>query len=207
MFFVLTGSSCAGKSTVARLLRVERLEIHDSDEDGVPSDADAAWRQQDLERWVERALVLSRQRSDLLLTGQSPLGEVLATPSAPLLDGIAVALLDVADDERRRRLDERDGDRWTPQQRRDLLGWGRWHRSHAADPSSVPEVLIDAGWSEMVWDRWRGWSAGDPRWCTTTIDTTDREPESCAREVECWIARVRGDPRHPLRRGWSATRG
>lgn len=43
-----------------------------------------------------------------VLAGQSPLGEVLACPSAPALDGLAVCLMDVEDGERLRRLDARD---------------------------------------------------------------------------------------------------
>lgn len=52
MLFLVSGSSCAGKSTAAGAIRglVERVEVHDSDEEGVPSDADTAWRQRNLRR-------------------------------------------------------------------------------------------------------------------------------------------------------------
>ncbi|MFF3712946.1 hypothetical protein [Streptomyces phaeochromogenes] len=63
------------------------------------------------EMWVRRALEYQDRGVDLLLTGQSPLAEVLASPSAPLLDGIAVCLVDVSDEARRRRLTQRDSDR------------------------------------------------------------------------------------------------
>lgn len=64
------------------------------------------------EVWVRRTLEYQHRGIDVLLTGQSPLGEVLAVPSASLLDGIAVCLVDVADEVRRVRLDERDPGRW-----------------------------------------------------------------------------------------------
>lgn len=70
-----------------------------------------------IEHWVRRALEYQDDGIDLLLPGQSPLGEVLAAPSAPMLDGIAVCLVDVADGARR------------PD-----MAWNRWNRWTAADP-------------------------------------------------------------------------
>ena len=69
------------------------LIFHDSDEVGVPGGADVAWRQRTLEGWVQRALRYQRDGHDMLLTGQSPLAELIAAPSTPLLDGFAVAYL------------------------------------------------------------------------------------------------------------------
>jgi hypothetical protein len=43
----------------------------------------------------------------MLLTGQAPLGEILACRSSPQLRGIAVCLLDVPDEERLRPLNHR----------------------------------------------------------------------------------------------------
>ncbi len=97
VLFVLTGSSCSGKTTLANALRADRIAVHDSDERGVPSGADLAWRQSELEQWVGVALDYEADGMDLLLTGQSPLGEVLAVPSAPRLSRVAVCLIDVED--------------------------------------------------------------------------------------------------------------
>ena len=72
----------------------DRLRVNDSDEHGVPSNADTAWRQSTLQRWVRLAIDLDGQRIDLLVTGQSPLGDLLAVPEATQVD-IAVCLLDV----------------------------------------------------------------------------------------------------------------
>ena len=200
MLFVLTGSSGSGKTTVARAVRADNLEVHDSDEDGVPSNADTIWRQSSLESWVQRAAALTG--GDLLLTGQSPIGEVLAAPSAPILDGIAVALLEVEDRDRLIRLENRDPGKWSRQAKHDFVGWARWHRRHASDPAHAPEVLTTHSWTPMRWDRWTGWTAGDPRWQTEVIDTTDRTIDDCAADVQAWIARVRADSTWPLRPGW-----
>jgi hypothetical protein len=105
----LTGSSCSGKTTLALAVagKLEHAAVHDFDEVGVPERADHRWRQRMTEFWVRRALQYQDRGIDLLLTGQSPLGEVLAAPSAPRLDAIAICLVDVADEVRRERLDAR----------------------------------------------------------------------------------------------------
>lgn len=116
MLLKLTGSSCSGKTTLAYTAadRLARIAVHDFDELGVPEGADRHWRHRMTEMWVRRAVEYQDRGIDLLLSGQSPLGEVLAAPSAPLLDGIAVCLVDVADPARRARLAERDAGRWDP---------------------------------------------------------------------------------------------
>src|SRR3954468_1647624 len=93
MLFVLGGSSGAGKSAIRRFLLGEgaslvaglRLRSHDFDEDGVPPDADSGWRQRTGAAWVQRALEYERSGKDLVLSVNWPLGEILASPSAPLL--------------------------------------------------------------------------------------------------------------------------
>jgi hypothetical protein len=124
---------------------------------------------------------------DLLLTGQSPLGEILASPSAPGLDGIAVCLVDVADEERRRRLDRRDEGRWSPAALDAFAGWSAWHRGHAEDPQYRPEVVVDGSWDGMVWDRWSAWTKEDPRWDTYVLDTTGRSFAESRDDLEHWV--------------------
>jgi hypothetical protein len=144
-----------------------------------------------LEQWLRRALEYRSAGLDLLLTSQSPLGEVLACPSAPSLDGIAACLLDVADAERLRRLETRDPGRWNQDARDRCVGWARWHRAHAADPRHVPEVLTTGGWSEMAWHRWSSWARDDPRWTVTVVDTTGRTVTETATEIADWVATAR----------------
>jgi hypothetical protein len=74
--------------------------VHDFDEVGVPEIPSSTWRVRMTEQWVRKAIELQGEDRHLLLTGQTPLGELLAVPSAPQLDGIAVCLVDVADAER-----------------------------------------------------------------------------------------------------------
>src|SRR5690606_16668863 len=101
--------------------------------------------------WVRRALEYQRDGIDLLSAGQSPLGEVLTAPSAPLLDGIGVCLVDVADEARCERLARRDGARWAP---------ARPRPSSAGPPgiADMPETRItDRTSSSMAAGRaWNG---------------------------------------------------
>ncbi|MEH0576864.1 hypothetical protein QBA54_20750 [Streptomyces sp. B21-108] len=209
MLLKLTGASCSGKTTLAyaAAARIGKIAVHDFDELGVPEGSDQHWRHRMTELWVRRALEYQDRGIDLLLSGQSPLGEVLAVPSAPQLDGIAVCLVDVADPVRRARLAERDAGRWDPQAIDAFLGWATWHREHALDPSHRPDVIIDDGWPEMVWHRWTGWNAAGPRWRTHLLDTTDRPVTESVDHVEHWINEqlyALQASRLPLRRGWAS---
>lgn len=202
MLLTIAGSSCSGKTTAAQgCTREPGLVVHDFDEIGVPSDADLRWRQRSLEQWLRRVLRHQREGRDVLLLGQSPLGEILAAPSAVELDGIAAALLDVADDERLRRLARRDPGRWPEERQRAFLGWAEWHRRHAADPRHLPEVLTAGSWPAMRWDRWSDWPTGDPRWQVTVLDTTGQPVARSAADVRDWVvtARARGSGRDALR--------
>ncbi|HEY3558148.1 MAG TPA: hypothetical protein VGL05_11825 [Kribbella sp.] len=181
------------------------MAVHDHDEIGVPDDADTQWRNRTTEQWICRALEYQDRGLDLLLTGQSPLGEILASPSALQLDGIAVCLVHVADGERRRRLDRRDRGRWSPETLDAFVGWGAWHLGHAEDPRYRPEAIVDGSWPAMAWDRWSAWTKHDPRWDTYLLDTTGRSVEQSVDELEQWMARQRGAFRSgqlALSKGW-----
>jgi hypothetical protein len=193
MLFVLTGSSCSGKTTIAFPVgeRLTRIAVHDFDEVGVPGDADHRWRHRTTETWIQRALGYQDHGVDLLLTAQSPLGEILASPSAPLLDGIALCLVDVSDDMRRARLTSRDPGRWNTQRTGDFLGWAAWHRGHATDPRHRPHVITADSWPPMAWERWTSWTSNDPRWHTDRLDTTDQTVTESIACVEQWISEQR----------------
>jgi hypothetical protein len=210
MLLNLTGSSCSGKSTLALAISehvTPDVVVADFDQSSVPDDPEPDWRLVGTERWIRQALEPQERGRHLLLIGQTPLGELLASPTAPMLDGIANCLIDVADGERLRRLDARDPGRWSPQEREDFVRWGRWHRGHAADPNWAPEVIVrSCSVLQMEWGRWTGWKAGDPRWTTTIIDTTDISLPEAAAELTRWVRRqidelARGTL--PLRRGWT----
>lgn len=142
----------------------------------------------------------------MLLAGQSPLGEVLATPSATELDGIAICLVDVTDEIRVERLRKRDGARSTPETERDYLRWAAWHRHHAQDPQFEPSV-IRGTCADAVWNRWTGWSKGDPRWDLAVIDTSGVSVADAAPCLMAWVDQQLGlwrDSALSLGQGWLA---
>jgi hypothetical protein len=211
MLFLLFGSSGAGKTIALHEVRTRApadLAIHDFDEIGVPPHADRAWRQRTNETWVQRALDYEAAGTDLLLAGQTPFGELLATPSAPLLDCISGCLLDCDDETRAERLSARDERFWygSSGSLRDYVNWARWLRGHAADPQWHVEVIRQDDESLMSWDRWESWAAGDPRWRVLVIDTSQLRAEHVADLLVHWIEEERSLHRngsHPLA-GWAA---
>lgn len=213
MLFLLFGSSAAGKSFTLSALRdrVPDLAVHDFDEIGVPPGADTARRHRANEEWVLRALAYEKDGTDFLLAGQTPFGELLATPSAPLVQAISACLLDVDDDTRIGRLRTRGSD-WfagAEGELQDYLSWAAWMRGHASDPTWQPDVIRHkATESEMQWGRWSDWRKGDPRWRVRILDASDLPKERVADELAEWIAEERALVRsanHPYRTGPGAT--
>ena len=192
MLFLLFGASGAGKTFLLNALpgRVPDLAIHDFDEIGVPSGADTVWRHRANERWVRRALDYQTAGTDLLLAGQTPFGELLAAPSASLLEAISACLIDCDDDTRVARLRAR-GPEWLAQTAGDLedyLNWAEWLRRHARDPTWQTDVIRnEATESEMQWIRWSDWTADDPRWRVRVLDTSKLPIEHVASELAEWI--------------------
>jgi ribosomal-protein-alanine N-acetyltransferase len=109
MLFLVFGSSASGKTTAMNdvLPLVRDVEGHDFDEIGPPPGADTAWRHRAYGGWIERALECEKRSVDLLLCGQTPLGELLASPAAPELEAISACLIDCDDVTRAGRLDGR----------------------------------------------------------------------------------------------------
>jgi hypothetical protein len=207
MFFLLFGSSGSGKTLVLEALRgrVGGLAVHDFDEVEVPAGADLAWRHRANEDWVRRALEYQAEAADLLLAGQTPLGELLAAPSASHLEVISACLLDCDDATRVARLQARGPD-WLSRAGGtlpDLVNWAGWMRGHAADPRSRVEVIrCEAAWQEMRWSRWARWRKGDPRWRVHVVDTSASPLAEVVDELVEWINRERAvfqSGRHPLR--------
>ncbi|WP_143234894.1 hypothetical protein [Paractinoplanes atraurantiacus] len=194
MLFTVAGSSCSGKTTAARALAgIDGLLVHDFDEIGVPRGADKVWRQRATEEWVRRVLQWQQEGLDVILTGQSPLGEVLACPSATEVDGIAACLVDVDDAVRWQRLEDRDPGKWSEDAKRAFIRWARWMRGHAADPRHMPEAITRGGHGTMRWERWRGWARGDRRWVVRVVDTTGRTAGQTAADLTRWVAEARAD--------------
>jgi hypothetical protein len=185
VIFLLFGSSGSGKTAALEAVRgrLPGLPCHDFDEIGVPSDADRRWRQEANEAWLKRALAYRAEGLDILLAGQTPFGELLATPSAAEAGPATALLLDCSDDVRRARLELRGVGPPLP----DLLSWASWLRGHAADPRWRPDVICDDAWEQMRWERWSGWESGDPRWRVRILDTSELTLSDVAERVVAWI--------------------
>lgn len=195
MFFLLSGSAASGKTTIARGLPtlLTRVDCHDADEMVATTGTE---RCEQLEQWVGQALAAQQAGQDFLLTSHSPLGELLACPSAPQLAGIAACVLDCADTARVARMRARGIDpRWPPSQ--DLLNWAAWHRMHAWDPQWESRVIAANGPATHRYDRWRDWQQGDPRWQVDLLDTTRLTTDETLRGLVAWVERKRLEP-NPL---------
>jgi hypothetical protein len=207
VLLLIFGSSAAGKTCALEEVRRRRtpdLAIHDFDEVGVPSRADRTWRQHANEVWIGRALHYQSQGLDLLLAAQTPFGELLASPSALLLEAISACLIDCDDTTRAARLRAR-GSKWFERSGGDLqayLGWADWMRRHAEDPMWRPDVIRDGAAEELHWERWSDWQRGDPRWRVWVIDSATLPVERVPDQLSAWIAEERAlvlSGAHPLR--------
>jgi hypothetical protein len=186
MFFLVTGASGVGKSTVRHLIEddlapevipAELVEI------AGPPQWTLAWRHQAIEAVVQRALEEQGAGRHFLLCGDPvPPGELYAAPSAPQLDDIRICLLDASEDAQRRRLTERGDD---PSLVPHHVAFAQWMREHVADPRSRPNVVISGGWEQMRWERWL--EDPDLRWEAEVIDTSELSPEEVAALVLSWI--------------------
>jgi hypothetical protein len=186
MFFLVSGAAASGKTTASRGLkgRIENLEVHDADEKAAQ---DEFSRCSQLEEWVQLALQNQPAGRDFLLTTHSPLGELLACPSAPLLDAICACLIDCSDPVRITRMRRRGIDpRWPPSQ--DVVSWAAWHRLHAWDPRWEQPVIIGNGPTQHAYTRWTHWDQTDPRWQVTIIDTTHADTDHLLELVTAWIS-------------------
>jgi hypothetical protein len=174
MFYVISGASGAGKSTVLPLLQRLRPDVQWHAFDERWAGGSKRERQQLTEGWIQTALGTGGHFG---LLGQCPLGEMLAAPSAPSLADTRHLLLDVDDVERIRRLRERgDG-----QATQDLLNWAAWLRAHQTFADWQPDVLTVGGWEEMRWDRWL--EQDSALWPGDTLNATGLTPQETALQI------------------------
>jgi hypothetical protein len=195
MLYLISGASASGKKTIARAV-AERLPNLSGHHDGEKASLTGNNRLANLERWVEDALALERDGIDLLLGTQSPLGEILASPRAIELAGIAPCLLDCHDFTRRRRLVARGLDpRWPMGM--DTFCWAVFHRLHARDPQWEQRVLHGYEHDGSMWSRWGDWQHGDPRWKVFIHDHTHEQLKTTIETVASCIESTRAG-RAPL---------
>ncbi len=188
MFFLVTGASGVGKSTVRRLIEPEFADVLETAELatlGETPEWNLAWRHRMVERMVCRALEVQGEGKHFLLCGDPvPPGEVLAAPSADQLEPLAVCLLDASEDSQRARLIERGDDQSLIPHH---VAFAEWMRHHVADHRYRPDVILQSSWSEMRWDRWTGDHQMTLPWRCHVIDTTERSPEEVSQLVAHWI--------------------
>ena len=198
MLLCVTGAIGAGKSSVLAAVALglvsQPVTCAEFDSIGVPPEiigstgADGTlWRQDAVEHWVRRAVADQRAGRHLVLCGQVPVGELLAAPSAELLDGIAACLLHCSPEVRRDRLIARGED---PDHLEAHLAFGEWFLGHMTDPTHMPEVIRVAEATGMRWDRWQDWSSGDPRWRFEVIDTDFLTRQQTAERVLLWATKT-----------------
>jgi hypothetical protein len=196
VFFLVTGSSGAGKSTARRLITSELAPDTDCVELGhvvtMPPVPTIAWRQQAAEAVVQRALALQAEGRHLLLAGDPvAAGEVVAAPSADTLDAIAVCLLDVDAATQAARLAQRGDD---PRLLADHQAFAAWMRGHARDPRHMQHVLTTGGWEAMRWERLGSLDPGDGGWAVHIVDTSELSTDQVAEQVLTWSRRaLRGE--------------
>lgn len=214
MLFLVSGASGSGKTTLVHALasRLSRLAVHELGEfadrrwNGEPG---WMWRREPVARAVDRALAYEADGVDMVVT-EGVLGELLASPRATELEGIACCLVDCDGPERIRRLKRREREAAIdPHALWDHVVWGLWLRMHARDPqlfNGPIRGIDDGGWA---WDRWSHWQEGDERWVTFVLDTTDEPVDASLDRLTEWVGHqraLRDEGRLPLSRNWAGGR-
>lgn len=188
MFFLVTGASGAGKSTVRKLIEGElrgRVTVCELATLGITPEWSLRWRHETVERVVQLALKEQELRRHCLLCGDpvAP-GELYAAPSAGKLERIAVCLLDVSAERQAERLRLRgDPEDLIPRH----VAFADWMRNHVVDHQYRPEVIMNDGWEEMRWEVWNAEGVTNVPWSSRIIDTSDLEPTEVAQRVAEWI--------------------
>jgi hypothetical protein len=188
MFFLVTGASGVGKTTIRKLIEPKFADILDAAELAMLGSTpkwSIEWRHRMVERMVRHALDVQREGKHFLFCGDPvPPGEVWAAPSAAHLDCLAVCLLDASEKAQTARLHNRGDDS-------DLIphhvAFADWMRHHVVDHRHRPEVITQNGWPEMRWDRWVGIAANQPPWSSHVIDASEQSPTEIAQLVAQWL--------------------
>lgn len=185
MLYFVTGASGSGKT--ACMAYLDELnndpKLYDFDDLATGGDLGTAWRQRTTERWLRTAIRHQEEGRDTVICGGAVLGEILACPSAPEVDGIAVCALDCRDLVRVERLRALRPELAT----QDMLNWAAWLRVHVADPTWEPHVIRTGEVPEMQWSRWESWQRGDPRWHAWTLNVSEMSLPQIGDWLTNWI--------------------
>ncbi len=185
MLFFIVGASGSGKTACITSLKelLPNSNIQDFDDIGTPENADARWRQEATERWLQKYFEESGSYDSYCICGQAVLGEILACPTSLKIPKINICLLDVADIERINRLQNRG----TFVADQNMLNWAAWLRMHHHDPQWEQHVIKNDAWSELnfaLWDKHDRWNQLAR---TFTIDTTSLSISEVAYAASNWI--------------------
>jgi hypothetical protein len=193
MFFLVTGASGVGKSSVRKLIEADvadRVVCCELGMLGITPEWTVRWRQQAVEKVVQLALKQQEAGKHFLFCGDPvPPGELYAAPSAGKLAGIQVCFLDASPERQTERLSSRgESAELIPHH----IAFAEWMRRHAVDHRHRPEVIIDQGWEKMRWEVWNSEEVTEVPWKSHVIDTSEMEPVEVARAVRCWMNAVPG---------------
>lgn len=103
---IITGPCGAGKTTIIRELLpyLDRYEVHDLDELGVPDIPTVKWRKDMTRLWIEKAVCCINDKKSFILTGLIVPKEVEQYLPPPYKDKVKFLLLNLSWEERERRL-------------------------------------------------------------------------------------------------------
>jgi hypothetical protein len=188
MFFLVTGASGVGKTTVRKLIEAEiagQVAVCELATLGITPEWSLRWRHQAVEQVVQLALQKQKSGTHFLLCGDPvPPGELYAAPGAVELAGIQVCLLDISPKKQIERLTQR-GD--APELIPHHVAFAEWMRHHVIDHRYRPEVIINGGWEKMRWHVWNSDEVTRVPWNSQIIDTTHLNPIEVAGQVRAWI--------------------
>lgn len=191
MLYLMSGAAASGKSTISRAV-AERVPNLVSFEEAQRQVATTEDRLTNLDLWIGDVLEMESRGQDVIFGSQSPLGEVLASPRAIELEGIAPCLLDVHDFARIERWEGRGVDPAWPMTM-DHFCWAAFHRLHARDPRYEQRVITTRELPGFEWSRWTGWNSADPRWDVSIHDSTGEDLERTTGTIVRWVQTVRAN--------------
>ncbi len=122
----ITGTSGSGKTTLVHHLRAQLpsnlFEVYDFDENGVPQDADAVWRQKTTDYWLQKAAENSLHKKSTIVCGVTAPSEIILSAKKPNVP-VYFGFLKVSDDVLRKRLSARG---WDEALIQDNINWAHY---------------------------------------------------------------------------------